>query len=461
MTTGISIHIGLNRVDPDQYNGWDGQLAGCINDATAMQAIADAQGYTSSLLLDDQATAEAVMGAISQAAQSLSSGDHLLLTYSGHGGQVDDCNSDEEDAQDETWVLYDRMLVDDELYQLFGQFAEGVRIFMLSDSCHSGTVARMMLYNQLQNMDGLSKSYRSRSGPIRFRAMPEKVQREVGQRDRSLYRAAQWLAGRSEEQPVSASVILISGCLDNQLSSDGDGNGLFTATLLGVWQDGVFEGSHNSFWRAILDKMPATQSPNYFTVGTADSDFEAMRPFVLEPAATDGTGAGTGGTSDAGTTDTGTGGTAGALPEVHGPGTIMRSDDAPTFTVVTGANPYYIFEITGDPDLFNGDYADRRTTENWYASWEDPEVTALFTDADYQLPEDVWEHLKVNDQLWFRIGTTSADDGTWSDYTVSTGDVEGASAESLQIAGEKARPTSARPPARKAPARKRVTTTKT
>ncbi|MDP9071378.1 MAG: caspase family protein, partial [Actinomycetota bacterium] len=35
---GMSLHIGLNRVDPDGYNGWSGDLAGCENDARDMRA---------------------------------------------------------------------------------------------------------------------------------------------------------------------------------------------------------------------------------------------------------------------------------------------------------------------------------------------------------------------------------------------------------------------------------------
>jgi hypothetical protein len=73
----------------------------------------------------------------------LESGDFFWLTYSGHGGQVSDTNSDDEtDEKDETWVLYDRQLVDLELYALWGEFKPGVRIFVLSDSCHSGSVTR-------------------------------------------------------------------------------------------------------------------------------------------------------------------------------------------------------------------------------------------------------------------------------------------------------------------------------
>jgi hypothetical protein len=66
---GVSIHIGLNHVDPNEYqdeNGdpWDGELAGCINDARAMQEIAVAQGYKSTLLIDDQATSAQVLKSI-------------------------------------------------------------------------------------------------------------------------------------------------------------------------------------------------------------------------------------------------------------------------------------------------------------------------------------------------------------------------------------------------------------
>src|SRR6185369_9336075 len=119
MTNARSIHIGLNNVDPDGYNGWDGQLSGCVNDANDMQAIADGLGYTSLLLIDSDANCSRVISEIGQAADDLQSGDILFLSYSGHGGQVNDVNGDEDDALDETWCLWDRQLIDDELYCLW------------------------------------------------------------------------------------------------------------------------------------------------------------------------------------------------------------------------------------------------------------------------------------------------------------------------------------------------------
>ena len=99
MAKGISLHIGLNRVDPAAYNGWAGTLAGCENDARSMKQIADACGYSSRIMLNDQATSAAVCEAIGQTAQDLAAGDYFLLSYSGHGGQVEDCNGDDRNHQ--------------------------------------------------------------------------------------------------------------------------------------------------------------------------------------------------------------------------------------------------------------------------------------------------------------------------------------------------------------------------
>jgi metacaspase-1 len=45
MAKGLSIHIGLNHVDPAHYEGWDGELNACIADAQDMQALAKKRGF--------------------------------------------------------------------------------------------------------------------------------------------------------------------------------------------------------------------------------------------------------------------------------------------------------------------------------------------------------------------------------------------------------------------------------
>ena len=139
---GVSVHLGLNTVDPDHYRGWDGALQGCENDARDMTAIAKAAGFETTTLLTKEVTAEAAIAAIAAAAEKVGPGDLFWLTYSGHGSQVPDKNSDEPDKLDETWVLYNRQLVDDELFDLWSKFQPGVRILVLSDSCHSGSAVR-------------------------------------------------------------------------------------------------------------------------------------------------------------------------------------------------------------------------------------------------------------------------------------------------------------------------------
>ena len=115
MAKALSLHIGLNFVDPNAYNGWDGKLDGCINDANAMKRIADSQGFTSTTLIDSQATASTVTNKISDICRQLDNGDFFLLTYSGHGGQVIDNTGEEVDGQNETWVLWDRQFIDNEV----------------------------------------------------------------------------------------------------------------------------------------------------------------------------------------------------------------------------------------------------------------------------------------------------------------------------------------------------------
>ncbi len=142
MAKAVSIHIGLNSVDPKHYAGWSGDLVACEFDANDMAAIAHAAGMKSTLLLTKKATRAAVLAAVRAASKTLQSGDLLFVTYSGHGGQIDDVSGEEEDKKDETWCLYDGELIDDEVFLELSRIAAGVRVLVLSDSCHSGTVIR-------------------------------------------------------------------------------------------------------------------------------------------------------------------------------------------------------------------------------------------------------------------------------------------------------------------------------
>jgi hypothetical protein len=278
MPQGLSIHAGLNGVDATQYNGWDGTLVACEFDADDMAALAKSQGFEPTLLKTKDATAEALTSAISDAAGKLERGDVLLLTYSGHGGQVPDTNGDEDDRADETWVLYDRQVVDDELYALWGSFKPGVRIAVFSDSCHSGTVARDVV--EAVGEDRFAAAVADSDRP-RLKGLPEDVAKATYEAHKDLYDGIQRSLPPLDKAEVGASVILISGCQDNQTSADGDRNGLFTQTLKQVWDDGKFHGGYRTFRRRIVKTMPPWQSPNLFLTGASDTRFVRQRPFTV------------------------------------------------------------------------------------------------------------------------------------------------------------------------------------
>jgi hypothetical protein len=281
MAKGISLHIGLNGVDPKHYAGWDGPLKACEADAEDMAKIAKDGGFGTTTLLTRKATRGAVIDGIKAAAKKLKTGDFFFLTYSGHGGQVPDHNGDEPDLEDETWCLYDGELIDDELWELWSGFQKDVRILVLSDSCHSGTVVRMA-YDELART-GVTRQPVSRANgnaePV-FRAMPDDVALRTYREHQKFYDKLA-AALPDKPSPVEANVRLISGCQDNQLSQDGAFNGLFTGTLLRVWNNGKFQGVYNQFHQNIVKRMPPTQSPNQMLVGRHNTTYDGQRPFTI------------------------------------------------------------------------------------------------------------------------------------------------------------------------------------
>jgi hypothetical protein len=277
MAKGLSLAIGLNSVDPKHYGGWSGELNACEADATEMAALAQSQGFRPTALLTKNATRKRVQAELKKAALALKSGDIFMLSYSGHGGQLPDLNDDEPDAQDETWCLFDGEQVDDELYSLLFRFAAGVRVLVFSDSCHSGSAVRMAYYH------GTMATRTGAGAPeVRYRAMPRDVALRTYRLNKAFYDPI--LANpKLKEAPkeAAASILLISGCQDNQLSQDGAFNGLFTGQLLQVWKNGMFEGSYRDFHKAIVERMPPDQTPNYFRAGRTSTAFEKQRAFSI------------------------------------------------------------------------------------------------------------------------------------------------------------------------------------
>ena len=278
-----SLHIGLNQVDPNHYkdgngNGWDGQLFGCEADAEYYKQLATQAGFQRIIsLITKQATAEVVKQEIETAGKALVAGDMFLVTYAGHGGQVNDLNGDEPDRYDETWLLYDRQLIDDELFDLFARFKPGVKILMFSDSCHSGSISRSLstaspLNNAVKDLLGSLK--------LRERVVPTAVLRSTYKANEQEYKGL--LQDNYVTQDGIATFVLQFGaCQDSETAKEYGEHGFFTASLIELLADPTAAFTYRSLFDKLKNKIhPSVQVPNFYTYGNKNFDFTEEAFFI-------------------------------------------------------------------------------------------------------------------------------------------------------------------------------------
>lgn len=315
-----SLHVGVNKANPAAYPGGISQLAGCVNDAKSYRQMAIKAGFNKSHLLTDQeATIDEVSRYIYHAASHAASGDIFFVSYAGHGTGVPDRSNDEPDRQDEAWCLYDGLLLDDFLYSLWAQFKPGVRLLLVSDSCHSGSVARVraaarglaldlgagdasrtrgILPNlpRGRDLDG-SRAFATRlerdgrvdavaqGTLLRPRTISPEQAAQAYRKNEDRYlgqeRAA---AGANNPAAVDATGILLAGCQDHELSwenSGGSPGGLFTRQMeLAFGNRGTYDG-YSTFLNHIQRQMPNYQTPNFFPFGREQDDFFNQTPFTV------------------------------------------------------------------------------------------------------------------------------------------------------------------------------------
>jgi metacaspase-1 len=51
--------------------------------------------------------------------------------------------------------------------------------------------------------------------------------------------------------------------------------------LLQVWNEGKFRNRYRAFHKAISERMPPDQTPNFFRVGELNLSFEKQIPFTI------------------------------------------------------------------------------------------------------------------------------------------------------------------------------------
>lgn len=260
MATGISIHVGVNASKAPGLNVQP--LVGCENDAEAMRKLARARNFVAVdsgpdvPIIREKATFENVLGKIRIAAEKLVAGDILLLTFSGHGTRRGADDPLEADLKDETIVLHDKLLIDNVLRRrIWPKFKAGVRVVMVSDSCHSGGIAMSLMNNSSASdtvASGSSDGWRG--GNRRMGIVDGSPVRQTGKVP-ATFQVRGVSAVQVQEHfellkqfykelreslpatppPVPANVLLLAACREHETTSDGLPNGVFTKALLDVW----------------------------------------------------------------------------------------------------------------------------------------------------------------------------------------------------------------------------------
>lgn len=252
--------IGINN-----YPGTQMDLQGCVNDANDWAAVLAGRGFKVTRLLDDQATKAAMVKAMNELIGKAGKGDSLVITFSGHGTYQPDEDGDEADGLDEALCPYDlqargEALIDDEIRQIFGTRKDGVRIVLISDSCHSGTVTRA------------AKAEKDADTRPRFMPMGNWLPARLLPKDRAGKLATTMVAPAGTSPLLGAYAnklgdLLLSGCKEgpNNYSYDariaGRFNGAFTFYALKALKGLKAEATYADWHKAIVKYLPSASYP--------------------------------------------------------------------------------------------------------------------------------------------------------------------------------------------------------
>jgi len=237
--------IGIN-----DYPGTGSDLQGCVNDAHDWAAVLDGRGFAVTSMLDGDATRQNMVEAIGNVVGSADQGDSVVITYSGHGTWLPDQDADETDMRDEALCPHDLAtagpITDDELFELFSRRQRDVRVVLISDSCHSGTVARFA--------PGIDDA----QPKVKF--LPPEIFLPQDRMPIARRASAAPPAGRSR-----TSALVFAGCRDVEYSYDatfgGRPNGAFTHAALESLQQLGTDASYRDWLTKVREHLPSANFP--------------------------------------------------------------------------------------------------------------------------------------------------------------------------------------------------------
>lgn len=270
--------IGIN------YIGTSNELAGCINDVHNMRSFLNEHfGYSLDdivVLTDDQTepghlpTKENIIRGMQWLVNDVKQNDSLVFHFSGHGGQTEDIDGDEESGFDDVIYPVDfettGHITDDEMHNFMVKpLPAGCRLTALYDSCHSGTALDLPYVYSTKGVikepnlwkeagEGALEAFLSyESGDVRGALT------SLSGFAKKLMKLKDVDRDEVERQKMSpADIISISGCKDDQTSADTKEAGQSTGAMSWAFKK-VLNEQPNQTFLSLLNNMRTLLSEKY------------------------------------------------------------------------------------------------------------------------------------------------------------------------------------------------------
>lgn len=269
-----AIVIGLDETE----DGDKSEKHTAENDARSMAEFLTGRGFrllsvdsggkaAEKTITGKSATKEAVTRTVKYAADHIEPGGIVIVFFAGHGFSKPEGNDPDDRA--EGWSLYDDNLWDREWKLLLANFATGVRVVVVNDSCFSGGMGPP----DARDPKPLAMLFDCPGARHVSRERAKRIWDDDGEYYRSL----------NANPKINATVLLLAASQSNQNACVGDENGLFTSRLLAVAQKNS-KLSYRGLYVAVQHRFtPAEkQSPFFWGGGPHHGEFGYAPAFSVE-----------------------------------------------------------------------------------------------------------------------------------------------------------------------------------
>lgn len=259
MPKGLSLHLGIDDYCDPPCGIQD--LHGAVFDARAMQDLAERAGFTAAAKMhgyNTDGTSLHLLTTIRDAATKLDDGDYFVLTFDGYG--LSFTLNAPSPIKRQGWLLADGAFFFDDLWRALRVFETGVRVLVVSNSCHSGTI----------------EEARDRAEVIR--EIPQSAVDELLAKNMVRAQLASIGAAWPEHSPT---IIHIAACARYEQVPDAypPNHTPFNMAFRKLVTDGT-RRSFDEFVRA-LRLEPSMKTPGKENITLANTAFEQTGPFVL------------------------------------------------------------------------------------------------------------------------------------------------------------------------------------